>query len=298
MIKITVLGTSSATGTKDRNFPGVALEYDGGLYLFDCGEGTQRQLAIYGINMSKIKAIFLTHIHGDHVMGVPGLVRTLAMNKRTEPLDIFIPAGYEMNLKRLIMFDKTNIPYRLGIHGVKGGTVMGTKSFEVVAFKVDHTVKCYGYSFIQKDRLRFMKDKCTRLGIKGEMFAELEKNGRIRINGKVIKLKDVTFKQKGKKIVYIADTRPAKSAAANARGADILFHEATYGSDLAARAKEYKHATAKEAAEVARRASVKLLVLHHISARYRSADALEAEAKEVFRNTVFAKDGMSIKLDK
>jgi ribonuclease Z len=297
MIKLTFLGTSSATATPERNFPSVALEYDGDTFLFDCGEGTQRQLAKYGINPFKIRAIFLTHIHGDHVIGVPGLVRTLAMHNRTEPLEIYIPEGYEKNITSLIMFDELKIPYKLIIKGVRSGTIIDTPHIRISAFKVRHSVKCYGYVFLRKDSLRFMKDRCAGLGIKGKMFAQLKKKGRITINGKVIKLKEVTFNQKGNKIVYVTDTRPAAETIKAAKGADILIHEATYHSSLIKIAKEYEHATSKEAAEIAKKAGVKRLIMHHLSARYNNdASELEKEAKKIFKESTFAKDGMKIEI--
>jgi ribonuclease Z len=297
MIKLTFLGTSSATATKERNFPSVALEYDGDTFLFDCGEGTQRQLAKYGINPFKIRAILLTHIHGDHVIGVAGLVRTLAMHKRSEPLDIYIPEGYEKNLRAFIMFDETKMTYTLAIKGIRAGTIIDTPEIRISAFRVRHSVKCYGYVFVRKDRLRFIKERCASLGIRGEMFAQLERNGKIKINGKIINIKDVTFNQKGKKIVYVTDTRPAAETVKAAKGADILIHEATYHSSLTRIAKEYEHATSKDAAEMAKRAGVKRLVMHHLSARYNNdASELEKEARKIFKESVFAKDGMTIEI--
>lgn len=293
-MKITFLGTSGSTPTRERSLPSVAIEREGSIFLFDCGEGTQMRLIQDSVNMSKIDAVFITHIHGDHVIGIAGLMRTLALNKRTRPLRIYIPEGYEKGVKELIRFDRAVMGYEIIINGIKGGKVFSGEGFSVSAFRLKHSVKCYGYALREEDRIRFVKERCKKLGMKGKMFAEILKKGHIKINGKDIKVGEITYTEKGRKIVYASDTRPAATTVAAAIGADILIHEATYGSELKDLAVERQHSTAEEAAGIALKAGVKRLVMVHISARYKSPAKLEGEARKIFPKSEMAKDGMAI----
>lgn len=294
MIKVTFLGTSSATPTKKRNFSSIALSHEGKVYLFDCGEGTQRQMMRFGVSPAKIDSIFITHIHGDHTLGLPGLVRTLALTRRQTPLRIYIPAGYEKMLHSIIFYDNPRIDYKLEIIGVKPGTVLTGRDFVVKAFRLKHSVGIVGYTFSEKGKIRFLADKCRKLGLRGEMYKEILKKGKIKLNGKAINLKDITFTQEGRMFAYATDTRPLPEAARAFAGADLLVHEATYESSNAHKAKEYMHSMAEEVARLAKRAKVKRLVMTHLSARYKTADPLVKEARAVFRNSEFAEDGMEI----
>lgn len=294
MIKVTMLGTSGSTPTKERSLPGVLLAYDGSSYLFDCGEGTQMQMMKFGANISKIKCIFLTHLHADHVIGIAGLIRTLALNNREEELSIFIPKGYESRLKDLIVFDKAMIRYKITIKGVRSGEIYKGKNFSVSAFKLDHTITTFGYVFKEEDKFRFLTDKCKALGIKNQMFADITKNRKTTVNGKLITLKQVTRTVKGKKIIYASDTRPCSSTIAAAKNADLLIHESNYASAQENLAKERKHSTSQEAAKIAKKAKAKKLVLTHISARYRDTTQLLKDAKAEFKNSVVAFDGYTI----
>ncbi len=296
MLKITFLGTAGSTPTKLRNLPSVALDYNGRVFLFDCGEGTQRQCMYYSVNISRIKAVFLSHIHGDHTIGLAGLVRTLALNKRQEPLYIYIPKGYERQLIELIGFDRAMINYKLIIKPLKSGPIYKEKDFQISAFKLMHTVTTYGFIFKENDKVKFLKQKVKALGIKGEMFKELLKNKKIKIGKKNIKLDDVTFKETGRKIAYATDTRPSSSTIAAAMNADILIHESTYADNEKELARERKHSTTIEATSIARKAKAKRLVLVHISARYKDANPLLKEARSSFKNTDVANDGMTITL--
>lgn len=291
MDKITVLGTSGASPTKERGLTSVALVHEGSVLLFDCGEGTQMQLLKYNVNSSKIKAIFVSHAHGDHIIGIAGLVRTLGLNGRKAPLSIFVPKGYEGVIRSLIVFDKAVIEYPVTITGISAGSVYKEKDFTVSAFKEDHTISTYGYVFKINDRRKFDAVKSKRLGIKGPMFSELLRKGTLRIGKAQVKLTDVTHLQIGKKIVYAADTRPSKSTISAAKNADLLIHEATYAETERNLALERKHSTAAEAAQVAKKAKVSRLLLIHFSARYKTTQQLENEAKRIFKNTILADDG-------
>ncbi len=291
MIKIMMLGTAGSTPTKERSLPSVLLNYDGSSYLFDCGEGTQMQMMKFGANVSKIKCIFLTHLHGDHVIGIAGLVRTLALNNREHELSIFIPKGFEKMLNNLIVFDRALIRYKINIIGIQSGTVYKGKNFTVSAFKLEHTVPTFGYVFKENDKIRFIKEKCAPLGIKGAMFAELTKKGSIKVRNRTVHLKQVTRTESGKKIVYASDSRPCASTINAARNCDILIHEANFATSEERLAKERKHSTAYEAAKIASKAHARKLVLTHISARYKDTGQMLKEARSAFKNTVVAVDG-------
>lgn len=290
-IKITMLGTSGSSPTKARAMPGVALSYNGDIFLLDCGEGTQMQMLRYGINSSRIKAVFISHAHGDHVIGLAGLVRTMAMNRRQSQLDIFVPAGSEKIISALISFDRALIAYKIAVHGARPGTSYKGRGFSVTAFALNHSIPSCGYALREDDRMRFSEDKCKKLGVTGEMHSVIHRLGSLKIGKKVIKLGQVARRQAGKKVVYASDTRPAKSTATAAKNADVLIHESSYLNSERKLAKERGHSTSAEAAAIAKKAGAKLLVLTHISARYNNADAMENEALAVFKNTKVAKDG-------
>lgn len=293
-IKVVMLGTSGSTPTRDRSMPAVAAVYDGGVYLFDCGEGTQMQMLRYGVNAYKVRAIFISHTHADHIIGIAGLVRTLAMERRRDALDIFVPKGCEGAIKSLIGFDKAIIGYEIIVHGISGGIAYRGKGFSVKAFRIDHTIPCLGYVFREDKKRRFIAGRAARLGISGPMHSELQRKGRIRVGRRIVSIGQVTREVAGKSVAYASDTRPSSATAAAAAGVDLLIHESSYSDSEAALAKERKHSTASEAARVAAKAKAKRLVLTHISARYSSAAELEKEARAVFKNSSLAEDGRVI----
>lgn len=294
MPSITMLGTSGSAPTKERALPSMAIEYEGSVYLFDCGEGTQSQLLKYSISPAKIDNIFVSHVHGDHIIGIAGLVRTLALNNRAKPLTIFVPRRHEGSIRALLTFDRAILKYPITVKGIKSGEIIKDRDITISAFRLNHSISTYGFVFKVNDRLRFDKERCRKLGIKGVMFSELQKKGSLKVNGKTIRLKSITTLKKGKKVVYVADTRPSKEAIKASRDADILIHEATYTEQLKELARQRKHSTAREAATIARLSKSRMLVLFHISARYKSTNVLLNEAKIVFKNTRMAYDGMKI----
>ncbi len=288
------LGTAGSAPTKLRRMPSVALIYEGDTLLFDCGEGTQFRMIENDLNPVKVKAIFLSHAHGDHTIGIAGLVRTMAMNSRREPLLIFVPAGYESTIRNLISFDKAMITYPIMVRGIRSGLVYSGKGYEVSAFRLVHTIPTYGYVFKEKDKLRFNKVLAKKLGIRGSVFSVLEKEGRATIGKKVVALKQVTWKQEGKKVVYATDTRPTNETLVASRNADLLIHESSYNASEINLAKARKHSSAGEVALLAKKARVKKLVLTHISARHRTDAELAKDAKKNFANTEVARDGYTL----
>ncbi len=293
-IKTIILGTAGSAPTLTRRMPSVAVIYEGDVLLFDCGEGTQFRMLEHGINPVRVRAIFISHAHGDHTIGIAGLVRTMGMNNRKAPLHIFVPAGDEKVIQSLITFDRALIGYKIIIKGIRSGLVYSGKEYEVLAFKLKHTIPTYGYVFREKSKTKFRKELAHRLGIRGEMFAKLEKSGSVKVGKKTITLGQVSWKQEGKKIVYATDTRPIAATASAARNADLLIHESSYNASEIGLARKRMHSSAGEVAQLARRAGVKRLVLTHISARHRTDDELLRDARKFFKNTVVAKDGYTL----
>jgi ribonuclease Z len=228
------------------------------------------------------------------MLGMPGLVRTLALNKRQEPLYIYVPEGEEKQATVLLTFDRAIINYPVIVKGIRPGVVQRGKGFHVSAFRLKHNIPTVGYAFKEEDRIRFLTEKCKKLGIKGEMFKQITKNGSIRIQGKTISLKQVTYVVPGKCVVYAADTRPTASTVKAAKEADLLIHEASYAEEHKDLAKERFHSTAAEVARIAKKANCKSLVLFHMSARYKEAKPLEVEVKKAFKKSAVAYDGMTV----
>ncbi len=291
--RVTFIGTSGSMPTKERRLSSVLLEYFGTRMLFDCGEGTQYGFLHLSKSPVKVRYIFLSHIHGDHVFGLPGLLHTMQMLGRQMPLDIFIPAGQEKRLERLIF----SVPFRpafpLSIHGVSGGEIVKERDFSVFAYPLSHTIPTLAYVFKERDRVKADKEKLRELGLLNNPKVRLLKQGRsVEHRGRIIRPEDVLYVKPGVKIVYAVDTRPVFNELA--MNADLLIHEATFGEDRKDRAIETFHSTAREAAELAKRLNVKQLILTHISPRYKDASLLEVEARQVFERVTVAHDGLEV----
>jgi len=287
MFELTILGTSSAMPTPERSLSCIAMRRDGDIFLFDCGEGSQRQMMRFGVSYMKIRAIFISHLHMDHFLGVFGLLETLRLNGRTEKLTIYAPRGAEGVFGRKDFLEIREIDE-------KWSEDFG--SFSVGAFATKHAGTSFGFLISEKEKVRFHEEKAKGLGLAGPMFSEIQKNGKLTVAGKIIKLKDVTYTQPGKKIVYSGDSAPCATLTRAAKGADLLIHESTFGSDKEQEAKETSHSLATDAATCAKKAGAKKLVITHFSGRYADTSQLVAEAKKIFPGTEAAKDGMKLEV--
>ncbi len=294
MLKLTFLGTSAAVPSANRAMPSIALKYDK-LFLWDCGEGAQREMMRRGVGYGGVEAIFITHLHLDHVMGVFGLIETVRMNTEREKITIFAPRGFERMLAGISPTMGWE-PSFLDIREMHEGELYRGKDYSISAFRVKHQKRvAYGLVFQEEDKNKFHEAKAKKLGLKGKMFTEIQKKGSLEVGKKKIKLEDVSWIRPGIKVVYAGDCCYDEQTAKVAKEADLLIHEATFGEDLKEEALMRGHSTAREAAEIAKKAKVGELVLTHIGARYRGPE-LEAEAKKIFKNTVCAQDGMVIEL--
>jgi ribonuclease Z len=279
-LRVVFLGTSSGTPSRERNVSAVAMVLDGTVLLFDCGEATQHQLLRAPVRSGAISAIFLTHLHGDHVYGLPGLLATLGMNGRQEPLDLVGPEGLAEYVESALRTSHHHPPFEVRVHAA--GEYRGN-GFAVTAAAVEHSVPCVAYCLVEEDRPgTFDPEKARALSIpEGPQWRALQQSGDPRVCGPA---------RRGRRVAYCTDTRPCRSASILARGADVLIHESTYGEELATEAHERFHSTARGAALVASEAGVEQLILTHFSTRYTDVGPLVDEARTIFANTIAASD--------
>lgn len=290
----TILGTASMMPTKDRNLTSVFFQYKGNGILFDCGEGTQRQMKIAGIKPNKINKILITHWHGDHVLGLPGLLQTIGNNDYEGKLEIYGPKGTRQYLNYMLKGFIYDSHVDMEIKEVEEGIIFENDDFYLETQKVKHGARCQAYAFREKDKRKMDKEKIKNLP--GPLVGKLQREETVEHKGRKIKPEDVSWIEKGKKVAFITDTEICDGAKKISKDADVLLCEATYLDELQDKGKEYKHMTAKQAALLASNNNVEKLVLCHFSGRYKSTEPLKDEAREVFPNTVCAYDLMKIKL--
>jgi ribonuclease Z len=298
-MKITFLGTAAARPTVGRNVTSILVQREGDVMMFDCGEGTQRQMMRYGTGFS-FNDIFFTHLHADHFLGVIGLLRTLGLQAREEPMDLWCPRGTESILKQAVELGVERVPFPVRINPVDAGEAVSRGAYDVVPFRVQHGGRALGWAVVEHERLgRFNAQRARELGIpEGPLWGKLHHGQAVEVEGRTVTPEDVVGQSRpGRKLVISGDTRPCRATKEIAAGADLLVHEATFADDEADRAVATGHSTAREAAEVAAAAGVLKLVLTHFSPRYADDPRfLEKEARAVFPETVAAFDGLSIEV--
>jgi ribonuclease Z len=298
MLSLTFLGTAASIPTVDRNVAGLAVQRKGETILFDCGEGNQRQMMRYGVGFA-FGEVFFTHYHADHLLGITGLLRTMGLQDRSTPVTLYGPKGAPRILGAAISLGIEKNKFPVEIVEVKPGDRLARQEYDIVVFETEHRADTVGYALAEHPRLgRFNPERARELGIpEGPFWGRLHKGETVSlVDGRRIGPAElVGGPRNGRTLVYTGDTRPHLSVIAAARGADLLVHEATFGSDELERARETGHSTAAEAARVALEAGARRLVLTHISSRYnRDATELLAEARAVFPETVIARDGMTV----
>ncbi len=291
-MRVTFLGTSGAVPTTRRNTSALLVNRDGDRLLFDCGEGTQRQMMCFETGFT-VDHVFVTHLHGDHVLGIPGLVQTFDFNDRENPLAIHAPHGTRSHLEDLVSAVGTSpsFPVRITQNG-PGDVVLERDEYAVRAVDVDHRTRALGYALVEDDRKgRFDRQKAEDdLGIPpGPKYSKLHRGQPVEHDGRTVEPDEVVGPPRpGRRLVYTGDTRPTGSVVEAAADADLLVHDATFASDWADRARATGHATAREAADVAGRANAKRLALVHVSTRYAGdASPVEDEARDAFDGEAF-----------
>jgi ribonuclease Z len=299
-LKLLFLGTSAARPTAERNVSALVLTRGGETLLFECGEGTQRQMMRYGVTFA-LGEVFFTHFHADHFLGIIGLVRTLGLQGRTDPMRLTGPKGARKLLGQALALGVERPVFEVEIVEVEPDQVLARDGYELKVFGVEHGGGAVGYALVEQNRLgRFNPDRARELGVpEGPLWGKLQRGQAVRLDdGREVTAETIVGAPRpGRKLVYSGDTRPCPATIEMARGADLLVHEATFGEEEKDRAKETAHSTAREAAEVAKLAGVRRLVLTHLSARYsRDPATLADEARAVFPETVVAKDGFEIEV--
>ena len=295
-LSLRLLGTSASRPTVERGVSAIALVREGETMLFDCGEGTQRQMMRYGVSFN-FGDLFFTHFHTDHFLGLLGLLRTMTLQARTEPLRLWGPKGLHAMLKKAEGLGVERLSFPLEATEVVPGASIPRKEYAILPFDVDHRGQsAVGYALIEEERRgRFHPDMARDLGIpEGPLWGRLHKGEVITLeDGRIVDPATLVGPTRiGRRVVITGDTRPCEATVEASAGADLMVHEATFGDEEAARALETGHSTAREAATVASRAGARRLVLTHFSARYsRDPSDLEREAREVFAATSCARDG-------
>ena len=300
-IRVIFLGTAGSVPTPERSLPAVLIQRQNEQLMFDCGEGVQRQMIKAKVGFHKKMKIFISHMHGDHVLGLPGLLQTMALMDRQKKVEIYGPEGIKRFLEGTREVLQFALTFSVEIHEIyDAGVVCKEEEYAVEAAWSNHVIPSLAYAFVEKPRAgKFYPDKARALGVpEGELWSKLQHGDRIRLpDGRVVKPEEVLGPQRlGRKIVYTGDTRPFKGFPKFAADADLVIHDATFDDALAEKASEDGHSTPSQAAEEAKKAKVEKLVLTHISARYADTGLLLEQAQKVFKNTVVAEDFMELEL--
>jgi ribonuclease Z len=286
-----VLGTASQVPTRQRNHNGYLLRWDGLGVLFDPGEGTQRQLTLAGVAASQVSAICITHAHGDHCLGLPGVLQRLSLDGVSGPIPLVYPADaseYVDRLRRACAHDE-----RLAVdaHPVSGsGPVLELARLTIEALPLRHSVPTFGYRLVEPAGLRVLPERLRAHGVAGPDVGHLVREGSLSTPAGVVTLEEVSEPRRGQRFAFVMDTAPCAEAVELARDADLLVCEATFGDAEAGVAAAYGHLTARDAATIARDAGARRLVLTHFSQRYADVAPLLMQAQQVFPDTVLAED--------
>ncbi|MBM3303832.1 MAG: ribonuclease Z [Candidatus Aenigmarchaeota archaeon] len=297
MFEVVFLGTGSGIPSRRRNHAAIWIRHEGDCMLWDCGEGTQRQLLQAGLNFMKIDRIFITHWHADHWAGLISLIQTMNLEKRRKPLCIYAPEAGRF-VGDLLDMDYWGprfriVPVDVPSEGKEITKLWETENFVVSSTPVKHTVPAVAYSVREKDRWNVDLEKGKKFGLKqGPLVGKLKEQGKVTLKGVEIKLHDVGILKRGAKVAYSGDTKPCATLLALAKDADLLIHDATFAEEDESK----MHTGATDAAEVAKQASVKLLALTHFSRRYLDMKPIEKEAKAVFPNTKIAEDFLKLEV--
>ncbi len=300
-IQVVFLGTSGSVPTLKRSLPCVVVQCFSEQLMFDCGENVQHQMIATKVSFHRRMKIFISHLHGDHVLGLPGLLQTMALMGRKEPLQVYGPAGLKKFIDCIRETLNFSLTYPVEIHEIYSeGIICDQEQYQVRVVRSNHTVEGYCFAFIEKPRPgRFYPNKALAHGITaGELWSKLQRGQEITApNGAVVKSNDVMGPMRqGRKIIYTGDTKPFGTFGEFACNADLVIHDATFDDALKEKADTDGHSTASQAAEQAKTAQAKCLVLSHISARYSDGNILLEQAKKVFPNSIIAVDYMSLEL--
>jgi len=291
---LTILGCSSQQPTRKRNHGAYLLRWNDEGFLFDPGEGTQRQFIFANVAPTCVTRIFVSHFHGDHCLGLGSMLMRLNLDKVTHPIHCYYPASGQVYFDRLRYGTMYHENIQVIPHPVhKPGIIEEDGKFLIEAFPLEHGVENFAWRIKEKDTLKFDKQKLKEKGVQGELVRQLEREKKIHVNGSVVTLEEVSHIRPGDIFSVVIDTLPCQGAIDAAKNATMLLCESTYLDEHAHLAQEYSHMTAKQAAEIAKKAQAKELILTHFSARYQDLDEFEKEARAIFPRT-FAADDLKV----
>ncbi len=302
MIELTFLGTASAIPTRERNHTSIVIKVSDRMILFDCGEATQKQIMKAEISPMKIDDIYITHLHGDHILGLPGIIQSLAFRGRTRPLNIYGPKGISQLIENIRHFGYSTIGYNIIVHEITFDECIlyEQKDFRIYAKRMKHTVPDYAYKIEEIRQPKFLREEAINLGVKpGPLFGKLQDGQSITLDDGTVITPDMVSgpPREGVKLVFSGDTIPTDEMIDFADGVDVLIHEATFTKDMRDKALENGHTVAYDAATIAKKANVEQLILTHLSNRFTDSKPLEDEAQEVFENSTYANDFMIVSIE-
>jgi ribonuclease Z len=295
--KLIVMGTASQVPARERNQNGYFLRFDDEGFLFDPGEGTQRQMIFAGVSVSGITRIFISHFHGDHCLGLAGIIQRISLDRVPHPVEVYYPASGQRYYEHL----RDACSYHHAAHLVErpiseDGRLFENERLFIEARSLDHDIETYGYRIQEKDSFTLLPHRLVEEGIAGEAAGLLKKEGRLELEGRIVLLQDMGVRLPGQAFAYVMDTRLCPAVFDLASGADLLLMEATFLSDLEDKAREFGHLTAAQAGMAARDSGVDLLVITHYSQRYLTPEALVQEASQYHPRVRAALDGDHIEL--
>lgn len=296
-INLVFLGSGDAVPSVTRNHSSIFLNYKDENILFDCGEGTQRQIRKAGLNPCKINKIFISHWHGDHVLGIPGLLQTLALSGYPKDLTLYGPRGTKKFIDKMFETFLFVLKFPFRVVEISEGEVFDGGEYYIEAKEMSHGISCMAYNFVVRESLRIDSKKMEKSKLKsGPHMRDLKDGKDIVVDGKKYKAKDFTYLEKGKKISIVMDTKNNPKIIPFVKEADVLIIESSFAEDMEDKAKEYNHMTSKQCGEIAKKGKVGKLYLTHISSRYKNQKIILEEAKKEFKNSELAKDLMKLKL--
>ncbi len=294
-VKIVFLGTGGSWPSPQRNVLSIAVKREKEIILLDCGEGTQRQFMLSSLSFMQTKKVLISHFHGDHFLGLPGMIQSMTLNDREDDLYIFGPAGTANLVKVLLELGYFNPSFGVEVRDLGPGETLNFDSYTVTTFEAKHNIPCLGYCIEESERPgKFDLAKAKELGIpEGPLYRRLQRGERVSVGDKVF-TPDMVMgpPRRGRKIVYSGDTTPSRETVKAAKDCDVLIHDATADTSNEEKANRYGHSTARQAALIAKECNAKVLFLIHMSPRFDDATPLLEEAREVFENSMMAEDLM------
>ena len=294
---MTFLGTSAAAPTRDRGLPSLAIKREGEVVLMDCGEGVQRRVLSESLGLGSDMTVLITHLHGDHVTGLLGLLQTMSLAQRRKPLNVVGPAKLLKWLEVTADLLHIGLTFPIVFSAARPGLVLRTDGFRIRAARAVHSIEAYSYAVEEPPRPGvFYPERARKLGVpEGKLWSRLQRGKTVTVGARRIRAREVTGPTRpGRKIGYSGDTRPSAGLARFFSGCDLLVFDSTFGVSDREKAVERKHSTSVEAAELAKKAGVRRLALTHFSARYTSVSGLVRDARKVFPDTIAASDGLAV----